>query len=313
MHPLSHGQRALWFLHQLAPGSAAYNIVRAVRIVSDLDVPALARAFQRLVDRHAALRTTFTAREGQPLQHVHEHMDACFQVRDASGWSRGALNERLAEESVCPFDLERGPLMRVTLFEGAAAGPVLLVALHHIITDLWSQAILSFELGALYTEESGGPAAPLKPLAMQYTDHVRAQAELLAGPEGEALRWYWLEQLSGDLPALGLCTDRPRPPRQTYRGASASLRLSDGLAQGLRALSQAHGATLYATLLAAFQVLLHRYTGQEDILVGSPTAGRRPRLAGVVGYFVNPIVLRADLGGDPTFADFLRQVQATSQ
>ncbi len=310
-YPLSHGQQALWFLHQLAPTSPAYNIASAVRIRSALDIAALRRAFQALIDRHPALRTTFSALHGAPIQHVHAQAEVAFQAEDAASWSVEALDARLVEAAQRPFDLERGPLLRVHLFSRAPEEHVLLLALHHLVTDFWSLAVLVDELGALYAATETGAQAEITPLPA-YADYVRWQAELLASPAGERLWAYWRGRLAGELPALNLPTDRPRPPVQTYNGDAQALRLSADLTRRLRDLGRAHDATLYMTLLAAFQALLFRYTGQEDLLIGSLTAGRGPAaLARVAGYFVNPVVVRADLAGNPPFTALLRQARAT--
>ncbi|MGK7905412.1 MAG: amino acid adenylation domain-containing protein [Hormoscilla sp.] len=311
-HFLSYGQRSLWFLHQMTPESTAYNIASAVRICSELDIPALQKAFQALVSRHPALRTTFTASQEGPVAQVHEQGSFCFQEENASNWSEAFLNERLVEESHCPFALERGPLLRVRLFTQGDQGHILLLIMHHIVVDFWSLAVLVKELSILYQAEKTGGTPALEPLALQYTDYAYWQSKRLASPEGERLWAYWHKQLAGELPVLNLPTDRPRPPVQTYRGASVPFKLSMELTQKLKALGRDHRATLYMTLLAAFQVLLHRYTGQEDILVGSPTAGRnRAELAGLVGYFVNPVILRADLSGNPSFEVFLDRVRSS--
>jgi natural product biosynthesis luciferase-like monooxygenase protein/amino acid adenylation domain-containing protein len=312
--PLSYNQRALWFLHQLAPESAAYNIASLVRIDSDLNVSALRRSFQSLVDRHESLRTTFgVTAEGEPIQRIHEHLELCFEEENVAAWSAADLNSYLEEDVRHPFDLEHGPLLRIKLLKRSDHEYVLLLVLHHLITDLWSLSVLVNELGILYLAESAGTQVTLPPLALQYSDYSRWQTELLAGPGSERLWSYWEKQLTGELPVLNLPTDRPRPPLQTYQGASHPFELSAELTQRLNELSRAHGATLYMTLLAAFQTLLHRYTSQEVILVGSPTAGRSvAELGGLVGYFVNPVVLRADFSGDPTFGEFLAQVRQTA-
>lgn len=190
-HLLSYGQRALWFLHQLAAESPAYNIVSAVRLRAELDIPALQRAFQRLVERHPSLRTTFIATHGEPIQRVHDHIDVRFQKEDVSTWSEASLNDRLVEEGHRPFNLERGPLMRVSLFTQSAQEHILLLAIHHIVADFWSLAILVQELGMLYQAEKDGTPAILAPLALQYTNYSRWQAEMLASPEGEKLWAYW--------------------------------------------------------------------------------------------------------------------------
>jgi amino acid adenylation domain-containing protein/non-ribosomal peptide synthase protein (TIGR01720 family) len=311
-HPLSRGQQALWFLHQLAPESAVYNIISAVRILSEPDLPALGRAFQGLINRHRSLRTTFTVADGKPLQHVHENISLPLHEEDAAGWSEETLERRLVEEAHRPFDLAQGPLLRVSIFRRAAGEHILLLTIHHIVADFWSLGVMMQELGALYRCERDGSPATLAPLPLHYTDYVRWQEEMLSGPEGEHLWAYWHKQLGGELPVLNLHTDRPRPPVQTYRGSSLTFEVSADTLARLKALGQRHGATLYMTLLAAFQALLHRYTGQPEIVVGSPTAGRDwVTLSGLVGYFVNPIALRANLSDDPTFETFLGQVRRT--
>ncbi len=310
--PLSLGQQALWFLYTLAPQSWAYNVLFAARIRSHVDVPALRRAFGALIDRHPSLRTTYTLRDGRPVQQVHEHTQVHFEETDASAWSQTALNNRLVEEARRPFNLERGPLLRVNLFTQSAKEHILLLTMHHIAVDLWSLTVLLDELRVLYPAQRAGTQAPLPPLAWQYTDFVRWQTEMLASAEGERLWTYWQKQLAGELPVLNLPTDRPRPPIQTYRGASHAFKLSEELTRQIKALTKTEEVTLYITLLAAFEVLLYRYTGQEDILVGSPATGRsRREFSGIVGDFINPVVLRADLSGNPTFKTFLTQVRYT--
>jgi len=311
-YPVSHGQRAMWFLHQLAPESAAYHIAHAVGIGGALDVAALQRAFERLGARHPGLRTRFPAPEGEPVQEVAEGVPVSFEEVDARTWGEARLNEQLVEEAHRPFDLEQGPLWRVRLFERGAETHVLLLVVHHIVADFWSLAVLVHELGELYPAERAGAAVSLPPLSLSYADYARWQAEQLAGAEGERLWGYWQRQLGGELPALNLPTDRPRPAVQSHHGASQAMQLGAELTEGLKALSRAQGVTLYVTLLAAFQVLLQRYTGQEDILVGSPTAGRSlAEWAGVVGYFVNPVVLRSLVAEEQSFEAFLGEVRQT--
>jgi len=309
---LSRGQQALWFLHELAPDSAAYHIISAMRIRSELDVPALRRSFQALVDRHPLLRATFKTVDGVPVQSIHGLTNVCFVETDASGLDEEALKERLRAESHRPFDLSEGPLFHLTLFRRAEDEHILLLVVHHIISDLWSLSVLMNELGVLYEAERSGKLASLPHLGMKYADYVRWQEGMLAGVDGERHLAYWREQLAGAPPVLELQTDRPRPQVQTYRGASQSIRLSAQELSELKALAHARGATLYMLLLAAWQVLLHRYTRQEEILVGSPTSGRGwAALSGLVGYFVNPVVLRAKFDEGLTFAEFLTQVKQT--
>ncbi|GET41100.1 amino acid adenylation [Microseira wollei NIES-4236] len=309
---LSYGQKALYFLHQLAPDSPAYNIVGAVRIREDLDIPALQRAFQTLVNRHFYGRITFRYFQGETVGRVDEDVEVCFLEEDASSWSEAYLKDRLIKEAYRPFNLEKGPLLRVNLFVCSPQEHILLLVVHHIIADFWSLAAIAQELGILYQAEKNKTEVNLPEQTVQYTDYVSWQKEMLAGEEGERLWKYWQKQLAGELPVLNLPTDRQRPPVQSYRGAAYSFKLSSELTQQLKTLSRTKGTTLYMTLLAAFQVLLYRYTGQEDILVGSPTAGRsRAQLAGIVGYFVNPVVLRSNLSGNPTFEAFLDKLRQT--
>ncbi len=312
LQPLSYNQQGIWFLYQLAPESRVYNVNFAARIRSDVDIPALRRAFQALVDRHPALRTTFCVRSGKPAQRVHPHLAVHFVETDASAWDSEVLKTRLLEEAYRPFDLERGPVLRVNLYTCSANDHVLLLVVHHIVIDFWSLALLLTELGTLYPAERAGAQALLPALDSQYTDYVRWQAEMLASAEGERLWVYWQKQLAGQLPLLELPTDRPRPPVPTYRGASHDFHLNYELSSRLKALAKAQGATLYMVLLAAFQVILHHHSGQEDLLVGSPVLGRsRAEFEGVVGLFTNPVILRANCSGNPTFEAFLGQVRQT--
>jgi amino acid adenylation domain-containing protein/non-ribosomal peptide synthase protein (TIGR01720 family) len=311
-YPLSQGQQALWFLHQMSPQSAAYNIARAVRIHSAVDTQALRRALQALVDRHPTMRTTFASPQGDPIQQVHDHAEVALQEEDASRWSKRALEERLIEEAHRPFDLGYGPLLRFHLFRCSSHQYVLLLVAHHIVSDLWSLIILMDELGIHYEAERQLRPATLTPLALSYTDYVMWQEEMLESSVGQQHWEYWRQQLQGELPVLNLPTDRPRPLVQTYNGAVHSFRLNPQLTVELKALSREAGATFYMMLLAAFQVLLARHTGQEAIIVGSPTAGRQHSdFTKLVGYFINPVALRADLSADPTFRSFLEQVRQT--
>ncbi len=302
----SQGQRALWFLHQIDPGSAAYNISSAASIKSEINVEVLERAFQSLVDLHASLRTTFIEINGEPFQQVRDGARPDFDYHDASGWKSEEVNRRLIEEAHRPFDLTAGPLIRVTVLRTATSEYVLLLVLHHIIADLWSIAVLANDLAALYEATASERDAAISPPEIEYTDYVAWRNEMLASADGERLWNYWKDRLSGPLPSLNLPADFPRPPIQSYRGASHSFSLDSELTLNLKRLSQAGDVTLFTTLLTAFQTLLHRYTGQPDILVGSPASGRsQPELARVIGYFVNPVVLRATFANDPTFHELL--------
>jgi amino acid adenylation domain-containing protein/non-ribosomal peptide synthase protein (TIGR01720 family) len=311
-YPLSYGQQGLWFLHRLAPESTAYNVAQVIRVASRVDVPALQQSFQALVDRHGCLRTTFTAVNGSPVQRVCEQLAVTFLHENAQGWSEEHMQQRLTQEAAYRFDLEHGPLLRIHLFTCAADDHVLLITAHHIILDLWSLAQLMQELGVLYEAATLGKTAALPPVSSDYSEFVRSQKEMLLSDRGRQLWEYWNKQLSGELPVLDLMTDRPRPPVQTYGGSSHPFRLGSGLTEKLKNLAQAHGATLYMALLAAFQALLHRYTGEEEILTGSPVAGRTSaEFASTVGYFVNTVVLRASISAASTFETLLAQVRRT--
>jgi len=311
-HPLSDNQQGIWFLCQLAPESSVYNVSFAGRTRSGLDVPAIRRAFQAVLDRHPSLRTTFTVRAGKPVQQVHEHQPVHLEETDAPAWREQELQPRLVEETQRPFDLERGPVARVSVFTRSEQEHVLLLVIHHIVVDFWSLAVILNDLGALYAGEVSGRQAALPSLQSEYTDFVRWQTELLAGPSGQRHWTYWKNQLAGPLPVLELPTDYPRPAIQMFRGANYDFTLDHDLARRLRALAKSESATLYMVLLAAFELTLHLHSGQDDILVASPMVGRsRAEFEGLVGFFANPVVLRANLAGNPTFRTVLSRVRQT--
>ncbi|CAN5750343.1 hypothetical protein BH10CHL1_BH10CHL1_00280 [soil metagenome] len=317
IYPLAHGQQALWFIHQSAPESSAYNVGLAFQIRSLLDVETLRQAFQRLVNLHPALRTTFSTPQaaGDLVQLVHPYQAVDFVQIDAP-WSRAELRARVAAVYAEPFSLAQGPLMRVRLFTRVTDEHVLLITFHHIICDAWSTWTLLNELWTLYPLiKAHTPLPPnlLASPATTYGDFVRWQQTMLAGAEGERLWAYWQQQLADAPTILDLPVDHPRPLLPTYRGASHTRTIEGELTQSMRNLARAENATLYMTLLAAYQLLLHRYTGQDDILVGSAMAGRsQPQFANVVGYFVNPVVMRARLSGNPTFQTLLQQIRTTA-
>jgi len=300
-YPLSYGQRALWFVHQLDRSSAAYNVHIAFRIHSPLDVDALRSAFQTIVDRHAPLRSTFSERSGIPFQRVADRMEVAFSVHDARVFDASMLRRRLLEELHRPFDLERGPVFRVALFRIQNAHDLIVTA-HHVVLDMWSTIIILEELAAYYP---GGTT--LGKLAIEYGDYVRWQNEMLHGHDGERLFRYWREVLGGDLPVLDLPLDRPRPPVQTFRGRSRRFLINAHIHTGLRLLAREERSSQFAVLVAGFQALLHRLTGQREVLVGAPTAARsRPEWDALVGHFANPVVMRANFGDDPTFRELCR-------
>ncbi len=305
-YPLSRGQQAIWFLHQVDPESAAYNIASAAIVKGEVDVAALRRSFQVLVDRHPQLRTSFHATADGPRQRTHA-AEVVFSVHDTSD------EQTLSREAYRPFDLTQPSLLRIHLFKRSEIEHVLLLAVHHIVADFWSLAVLLQELSIVYQAERAGEPAQLKHASLRYTDYVRWQEELISSADGERHWSYWQQRLSGNLPVLELPYVRTRPHVQTSRGGSHSFKLDADVTAKLKELGREHGATLHMTLLAVFQSLLHRYTGQRDIVVGSPTSGRGwAELAGQIGYFINPVALRTEVDGELTFTDLLARTRQTS-
>lgn len=307
-HPLSYGQRSLWFSHKIAPDSAAYTITYAGRVNGELDVSALQRAIQALVDRHPMLRTTYTERDGQTVQLVHPHWPVRIARHHIA--EEDELTEWIRQETDRPFDLYTGPVVRFTLLQRGPDEHVLLAALHHIAVDFWSIDVVLDDLRRLYAAEHGTtpPSLPTE----RYVDYADRQTRMLAGPDGERLWDYWQNQLTGDLPVLALPTDRPRPAAQTYRGALHRFTIDSRVTAELKLVGRAAGATPYVTLLAAYAVLLHRYSGQNDVVVGSPFGCReRAGLTDLVGYLANPVPLRVGLHDDPSFTTLLGQVKDT--
>ena len=309
-YPLSYGQRALWFMHCMAPESSAYNISRTFRIKSAVDVEALRNAFQALVDRHPVLRTTIVETAGEPLQHVAENAKVSFEYCNASGWGETELIQELLAQNCKPFRLAEGPLFRVHVYRLALKDYVMHVAVHHIVSDLWSLMLLFEELGELYEQRKMEVDRKVPTFDCSYADFVAWQRKQLAGPEGEWLWSYWKDELSGELAPLDLPTDHPRPPVQTFRGSSYSFFIDQILCDRLKQISVQGQTTLFVTLFAAFQALLHRLSGQNDIVVGFPTTGRpRAELAHVAGYFVNVLPLRAKFDHTQSFNELLFQVR----
>ncbi len=314
--PLSFAQQRLWFIDQLESGNPVYNTTRGVRLRGTLDLAALDRALSELVRRHEALRTTFRDLYGQPVQVIGKAEPFTVIVEDLSGLPSATRDEdarRLTlEDARQPFDLSTGPLMRARLLRLSNEEHVLLFSLHHIVSDGWSMGVLVREVAALYAVYAVGAESPLEDLSLQYGDYAVWQREWLQGEVLERQLAYWREQLADAPPVLELPTDRPRPQVQTFRGAALPFNLSKELAQALKTLSRREGVTLYMTLLAAMQLLLARYTGQDDILTGTPIANRRGEIEGLIGFFVNTLVLRTDVSGDPIFSELLQRVRETA-
>jgi amino acid adenylation domain-containing protein len=317
MFPLSFAQQRLWFLDRLEPGSHHYGIPFAVRLSGTLDRAALEKSFREIVQRHEALRTTFQAREGEAVQLIGSAPELPLVVVDLSGLegaAREAEVRRLtAEDVAAPFELERGPLIRWKLLRLSDAEHILLLSMHHIVSDGWSIGVFVRELAALYGAFLAGRPSPLPPLTVQYSDFALWQRDWLQGEVLEKQLAYWREHLAGAPAALDLPTDRPRPPTQTFRGAQLPLKVSQDVTQALNALGRKEGATLFMTLLAAWQVLLHRYSRQDELVVGTPIANRtRAETEGLIGFFVNTLPLRTRLGGDPRFSELLGRVRETA-
>jgi amino acid adenylation domain-containing protein len=314
VHPVSYGQRSLWFLHRLAPGSPAYTIIYAARISGDLDVSALEGAAQGLVDRHAILRTTYAVRDGQPVQLVHPQWSVRVTRHDLPHHlDSDQLQEWLRRETHRPFDLHTGPVLRLNLLQHGGEY-VLVMTVHHIAVDFWSIDVILDELRQLYAAHYGVQhgVTPPPPGPQRYVDYADQQIQMLEGVEGERLWRYWSSQLSGELPNLRLPVDRPRGAVQTYRGAVHRFFLDSALITELKEIGRHAGATPYMTVFAVYATLLHRYSGQDDLLIGSPFGCRdQAGLEGLVGYLANPVVLRAHLHGDPTFGSLLGRVQET--
>ncbi|WP_373528907.1 amino acid adenylation domain-containing protein [Nostoc sp.] len=315
--PASFAQQRLWFLDQLLPGKSLYNIPAALRLNGALNVASLERSFNEIVRRHEALRTTFIPVNDEPVQVITPAFHLTLplvDLRELPETKREAQALRLAiEEAQQLFNLAQGPLLRATLLQLGEQEYVLLFTMHHIISDGWSMGVLIRELVALYEVFISGTPSPLPELSIQYVDFAIWQQQWLQGEVLEAQLAYWKQQLAGAPAFLALPTDRPRPPVQTFQGATQSFQLPKSLSVALKALSQSEGVTLFMTLLAAFKVLLYRYTGQSNILVGSLIANRnRAEIEGLIGFFVNTLVLRNDLSGSPSFLELLQRVRETT-
>lgn len=312
--PLSPAQLRLWFLDRLHPDSPLYNIAVAYRLKGRLDLHALERSLTEIARRHEILRTTFPTTEGEPRQVVHELEP--FALLPVDLRHRGDREKTAAEiaheEAKRPFDLDEGPLMRVMSVQLADADHLLVVTMHHSISDGWSMEIFADELGALYAAYSAGRTPSLPDLPMQYADYTLRNREWLRGDDFQEHLSYWKKKLRGMPPAIELPTDRPRPSVQSFRGAARIVTMPEGLSSSLHEFSRREQTTPFAPLLAAFAVLLSRYTGAEDIPVGTVSAGRDgPELERLIGFFVNTLVLRIDLSGDPRFGELLGRVRET--
>lgn len=308
---LSHGQAALWFTHQLASQSSAYHVAFSARIRSEIDEQIFQQALQFLLDRHGILRTTYSECGGVPTAYLHSEMPVDFEVISVEKKRWEMHHERLLADIRQPFDLERGPILRARLYRQSGDDHMLVLTIHHIAIDGGSLGILLQELRVVYAALRAKHPISLPPLLVTYDHYVRQQTDMLAGPKGDRLRAYWLKQLCGEVPVLELPLDRPRRAVPRHQSASHAFQLSSQLTEALGALAQREGVTLYMILLAALQILLHRYSGQDDIWVGSPIRRKQPSFRQLVGYGVNSVVMRANLSDNPTCGEFLAQVRQT--
>lgn len=312
--PLSFAQARLWFLDQLESGSCAYNIPAAVRLVGVLNEAVLEQSLNAIVQRHEILRTRFVLADKQPVQVITPTLSVTLPVVDLQQRpdpQRDAEVQRLAaQEAEQPFDLTKGPLLRVTLLKLRETEHVLLFTIHHIIFDAWSREVLIRELAMLYESFSSGQSSLLPELPIQYADFAHWQRQWLQGEVIEQQLTYWKQQLGGNLPVLQLPSNHPRPPVQTFRGATQKFEVTASVTEKLKQLSLSENGTLFMTLLAAFETLLYRYTNQKDICVGSPISNRnRSEIEPLIGFFLNTLVLRTDLSGNPQFQELLARVR----
>lgn len=314
--PLSFSQERMWFVHHLDQASTAYNVVGALRLQGKFDQAAMQQSLNQLIARHESLRTTFPAIEGRPIQRIASNLEITITTYDLNQWPEGEqetkIEQILTSEASSPFDIESGPLLRVALLKVGAQENIMLLNMHHLITDGWSMTVFGQELLEIYKGLVSGITVNLPPLQLQFADYAYWQRQWLQGEVLEAHLNYWRRQLT-DVTPLNLPTDHPRPAIQTYRGSFVAAPLQEDLLEGLRRFANMSGATPFMVELAAFQVLLYRYTGQTDLVVGTPVANREwIQSESLIGSLVTTLPLRANLTGQPTFREFLRQVRQTA-
>ncbi|MCY8831340.1 condensation domain-containing protein [Bacillus atrophaeus] len=309
-HPLSYNQKTMWYLQELSPNNSAYNISFALTFKSSININRFKDSIQRLLERHPILRTIYHQREERPVQKILKDYNFRVETLKCANWSERQLKEEVNRIAQLPFNVKKDIPIRVFLLEKNNKETVALFTFHHIAVDLWSITLIMNELEELYltdfNEKSSGQTSNL----YNYIDYVYWQKEMLENSNEEKLISYWEKKLDGDLPVLELPTDYLRPNIQTYKGKKISFEINLNVTEKLKKLAKFNGTTLNNILMAAYKVWLHKYTGQDDLLVGIPSAGRGlQQLNNVVGYFVNPLVVRTDFSGNPTFVEVLNRVK----
>src|SRR5262249_50012334 len=315
---LSFAQRQMWVIDQMTPGNPAYNVPVGYRIKGALDVTALEDSVNEIIKRHEVLRTTFAVKDGEPLQFIHPTLTIKTHITELDHLPAEEREDRLqalaSEESVRSFELSRLPLIRVSLFKLGEAENVVIINLHHIVADGLSIGLMLDELDTFYRAYTGGEGPRPPDLAVQYADFAQWQRRTLANEAAYANQIeFWRKQFDNGLPVLELPGDMPRPALQSFKGSNVFFNIPTSLAEDLRLLGAREGCTFFMTLLAAFQVLLHRYTGADDMVIGTPVGARIPRaLEPLIGNFLNMAALRCDLSGKPTFIELLRRTRETT-
>ncbi|MBM7839129.1 hypothetical protein JOC54_002399, partial [Alkalihalobacillus xiaoxiensis] len=309
--PLSFGQEALWYIHQLDPDNSAYNTHFVAKINDEINISKLKDSFQEILERHSSLRVNFLVKDGRPVQNINNKSKLSFEYHAAAHIDEKELKSKLLVESQRPFNLEYDDLMRVNLYEVADSEYILLIVIHHIAIDYWSLVILLDELGSIYQSKVNNEANLLPALSCTYNDFIYSQNKMVASTYGQTLLEFWKEQLKGRIPVLNLYKRKDITEiRPNYN--STLFKLNQNTAEQLNNFSKENSTTLYMVLLATFQLLLNKYTGENDIIVGTPTAGRNKSIFdNIVGYFVNPIVLRSDLSHNPSYKEFIKELRQT--
>lgn len=306
--PLSEGQKALWFLNRLAPDSSAYNLNFSGKFRPLLDIDAMKTAFSLLFERHPLIDVTFTTKDGEPMQVVHKGRTVDFREHDCTDLNEEELKQTISEHASRPFNLERGPVVRLELFRTADEAHVALLTMHHIVSDAWSVAVVIQDLIEYYFSAKAGRAPQVEPVEATYSDFVNWEKAHLESEAGEKMYEFWQEHLAGAPSVIDLPTDRPRPAIQTFNGGTFGFQFGEELTESVDQLAKANNVTLFTTLLSAYDILMHRYCQQEDIVVGVPLAGRtQPELRSTVGYYINPVPVRSSVESDPTVTEFLSE------